>query len=359
MSKEGKDILNRLSDAFGPPGFEDEVRGIMRDELGSFCKLDTDRIGSIICTKEGYSKTPKIMLAAHMDEIGFMVQGIRPDGCATLVNLGGWRASDLPGTVVTLKTENGYLRGVIGSVPVHFTRSKPGGPPPPPTIEKLFVDFGAKDRDDAARFGVKVGTPFVPYTVSERLLPGDMYLGKGWDDRAGCAVVVESMKRLKNEKHPNTVYGVGTVQEEVGSKGAGVTRNIIKPDVAIVLEGSPANDTLGPVDEAEINLGGGPQIRFYDPTMLPNRPLVELLIKTAESHDIPYQVVVRRSGGTDGRAIQLTESGVPCVVISVVCRYIHSSAGLLSRCDFENTVELLYWFMKEYDEAKNREITTF
>ena len=358
MQEKHSDLLRKLSEAFGPSGFEDDVRGVMKDELGSFCTISNDQIGSVIFRKEGESEAPKIMLAAHMDEIGFMVQGIRDDGCASFVNLGGWRASDLPGTVVTLKTESGFLRGVIGSVPVHFTRNKAEAAPTL-TIDKLFVDFGATDRDDASRFGVKVGTPFVPLTRFERLEPGDMYLGKAWDDRAGCAVIVEGMKRLRNESHPNMVFGVGTVQEEVGCKGAAVAGSVVKPDVAIILEGSPANDTVGGESGSEIKLGAGPQIRFYDPSMLPNRPLVELLIGTAESHDIPHQVVVRRSGGTDGRLIQLVESGVPCAVVSVVCRYVHSAAGLICQRDFENTIELLYWFLKEYDEARHKKVTSF
>jgi len=358
MKDKHGDLLRKLSEAFGPSGFEDDVRSVMRDELGSFCTISNDRVGSVIFRKDGASKSPKIMLAAHTDEIGFMVQGIKNDGCAGFVNLGGWRASDLPGTVVALKTESGFLRGVIGSVPVHFTRSKTG-PAPTLTIDTLFVDFGARDRDDANRFGVKVGTPFVPYTRFERLEPGDMYLGKAWDDRAGCAVIVEALKRLRDDSHPNTVYGVGTVQEEVGCKGAVPAASIVKPDVAIVLEGSPANDTVGGEAGSEIKVGAGPQIRFYDPSMLPNRPLVELLIETAESHNIPHQVVVRRTGGTDGRQIQISGSGVPCAVVSVVCRYVHSAAGLISRTDFENSVELLYWFLKEYDEARHKEVTSF
>ncbi len=358
MQQRYKDLLRTLSEAFGPPGFEDDVRSVIRGELGSFCAVSNDRVGSVICLKKGASETPKIMLAGHMDEIGFMVQGIRDDGCAAFVGLGSWRVSDLPGTVVTLKTESGFVRGVIGSVPVHFTRnkSKSGWNP---AMAELFVDFGARDKDHARRFGVKAGTPFVPATPFEDLEPGDMYLGKAWDDRAGCAVIVEALKRLRDESHPNTVYGVGTVQEEVGSKGATVAANTIKPDVAVVVEGSPANDTVSGEKGAKINVGDGPQIRFYDPSMLPNRPLVELLIRTAESHGIPHQVVVRGTGGTDGRQIQIFGSGVPCAVVSVVCRYVHSAAGLISRTDFENTVELLYWFLKEYDEARHKEVTSF
>ncbi len=358
MQQRYKDLLRKLSEAFGPPGFEDDVRSVIRDELGSFCAVSNDRVGSVICRKKGASETPKIMLAGHMDEIGFMVQGIRDDGCAAFVGLGSWRVSDLPGTVVTLKTESGFVRGVIGSVPVHFTRNK-NKSGWDPTMAELFVDFGARDKDDARRFGVKVGTPFVPYTRFEHLEPGDMYLGKAWDDRAGCSVIVEALKRLRDESHPNTVYGVGTVQEEVGCKGAVPAASIVKPDVAVVLEGSPANDTVGGEKGAEIKVGAGPQIRFYDPSMLPNRPLVELLIKTAESHDVPHQVVVRRTGGTDGRQIQISGSGVPCAVVSVVCRYVHSAAGLISCTDFENTVELVYWFLKEYDEARHKEVTSF
>jgi len=358
MKERHKDLLRKLSEAFGPSGFEDGVRSIIKDELGSFCTVSNDRIGSIICRKKGDSASPKIMLAGHTDEVGFMVQAIRDDGCAAFVNLGSWRLSDLPGTVVTLRTESGFVRGVIGSVPVHFTRNKPNVGQSP-TIEELFVDFGAKDREDAERFKVREGTPFVTATAFEHLEPGDMYLGKAWDDRAGCAVIVEALKRLRDESHPNTVYGVGTVQEEVGCKGAAVAVNEIKPDVAIVLEGSPANDTVGGERGAKIKVGAGPQIRFYDPSMVPNRPLVELLIQTAQSHAIPHQVVVRRTGGTDGRQIQLFGSGVPCAVVSVVCRYVHSAAGLISREDFENSVELLYWFLKEYDAARQKEVTSF
>lgn len=358
MKGKFEEILSKLSEAFGPSGFEDEVRNIIRDELGSFCTVSHDLIGNVICRKAGASDSPKIMLAAHMDEVGFIVQSIRADGCASFVTLGSWRVSDLPGTVVTLMSDSGPVRGVIGSVPVHFTRQKQSGPPSM-TLESLFVDFGAKDREAAAGFGVKVGTPFVPETSFSRLVPGERFLGKAWDDRAGCAVMVETLKRLRDEDHPNTVFGVGTVQEEVGSRGAVVAASLVKPDISIILEGSPANDTVQGEGAADIRVGDGPQIRFYDPSMLPNRSLVEMLVKTAETHGIPHQVVVRRTGGTDGRQVQLEGAGVPCVVLSVVCRYAHSAAGLISEKDFENTVELLYWFLKEFDEERQREVTSF
>jgi len=358
MKGKFEEILCKLSQAFGPSGFEGEVRGIIRDELGSFCTVSHDLVGSVICRKVGASDSPKIMLAAHIDEVGFIVRSLRADGCASFVTLGSWRVSELPGTVVTLKSDSGPVRGVIGSVPVHFTRHKQPDASSR-TLEDLFVDFGAKDREDAARFGVKVGTPFVPETSFARLEPGERFLGKAWDDRAGCAVMVESLKKLRDEAHPNTVFGVGTVQEEVGSKGAVVAANIVKPDISIVLECSPANDTVEGEGAADMRVGDGPQIRFYDPSMLPNRSLVELLVKTAEAHGIPHQVVVRGTGGTDGRQIQLEGPGVPCAVMSVVCRYAHSPAGLISEKDFENTVELLYWFLKEYDEERHREVTSF
>lgn len=359
MEDQRENVLRSLSEAFGPPGFERDVRQIISDELGSFCEISHDRVGSIICHKKGTTGPLKVMLAAHMDEIGFMVRFVKDDGCASFVPLGGWRASELPGMVVILGAKSGYVKGVIGSVPVHFTRSKPAQEQAGADINQMFVDFGAKDKEDAKRFGVGPGTPFIPCTSFSRLEPGEMYLGKAWDDRAGCAAMVEAVKRLADDPLPHSIYAVGTVQEEVGAKGAMASANLIKPDVAIVVEGSPANDTVGGEGNWTMKVGDGPQIRFYDPTLVPNRGLVELMIETAETHNIPYQVVVRDSGGTDGKSVQISGHGVPCAVISVVCRYIHSAAGLMDRRDFDNTVELLYWLLKEYDETKHARIASF
>jgi len=351
MQDEPKQLLASLSEAFGPPGFEDDVRKVIADKLGSFCRVDYDLVGSIVCRKDGASPSPKIMLAAHMDEVGFMVQAVRDDGCATFVGLGSWRVEELPGMVVLLKTETQLIPGVIGSVPVHFTRGRRPEELPRPSFERLFVDFGAADKQHAERLGVRPGVPFVPATRFSVLADADLYLGKAWDDRAGCGVMVEVVRRLRADSHPNAVYAVGTVQEEVGSKGALTAARLVSPDIALILEGGPADDTVERHGPPQGKLGHGPQIRYYDPSMLPNRALTNLVVKTAESLGIPYQLLVRRSGGTDGRKIQITGPGVPCAVISLPCRYVHSPAGVLSRKDFDLAVELVRSFILQYDEA--------
>jgi len=359
MTDRIEELLGRASEAFGPPGFESDVRQIIKSELDPFCDVSYDKMGSVICRKKGTSSSPKVMIAAHMDEVGFMVEAVRPDGAASFVQLGGWSAEELPGTAVTLRTDQGDLRGVIGSIPVHFRRGKTPDAQMKFAADQMFVDFGAKNGEDAERFGVRPGTPVVPFTEFSKLDPGDMYMGKAWDNRAGCVVMIETIHRLRHEDHPNEVYAVGTVQEEVGARGARTSSRLIEPDLAIVLEGSPARDTLNVSNTQGAEVGKGPQIRYYDPTMVPNRALVDLVIETAERHGIQYQVVVRRDGGTDGQSIHTTGVGVPSMVISVPCRYIHSPASLMSGTDLENTVQLLLSFLKEYDAAAHKKLGEF
>ncbi|MCD6325992.1 M20/M25/M40 family metallo-hydrolase [bacterium] len=359
MTNHREELLRKLSEAFGPPGFEGDVRKIIADELGSFCEVSYDNIGSIICEKKGRDDGLKVMLAAHMDEVAFMVQSVRDDGCASFVPLGGLSAEELPGTIVTLRTHIGDLRGVIGSIPVHFKRGMSASDKPKVRVDDLFIDFGAKDKADASRFGVQPGTPCVPSTSFSELKPGNMCLGKAWDDRAGVATMIEALKGVRDEALSCSVFGVGTVQEEIGAKGAITSANMIEPDLAIILEGSPASDTVKAGSSLGSKLGNGPQIRFYDPSMMPSRSLVEMLADIAEAHNIQHQLVVRRSGGTDGQRIQLAGRGVPCVVVSVVCRYVHSPAGVIARSDFDHTVDLISCFLRDFSRKKYEQVISF
>ena len=346
MSDDLVGLLKVLTEAHGVPGYEAEVREVMRRLLEGLGEIEQDNIGSLICRRgEG---GPRVMLAAHMDEIGFMVKHITPEGFIRFTPLGGWFDQVLLGQRVVIKTHKGDVIGVIGAKPPHLLppdeRKK--------VVEKkdMYIDIGATSAKEVEEAGVRIGDPIVPLAPFQVLASGKAYLAKAFDDRVGCAVLVEVMRRLAREGHPNTVYGVATVQEEVGLRGAATSVEKVNPEVALILESDIAGDVPGiKPEESTVKLGGGPTIVVYDARMIPNLRLRDLAVETARAMGIPIQFSVIEGGATDGGVIHLHKGGVPTLVLGVPARHIHSHGGIVHRDDVEQAIALVTALVQRLD----------
>jgi endoglucanase len=332
-------ILRELSEATGVSGNEREVRAVVLDAIQKHMdEVRVDTMGNVLTLKHGADgpDSPtighRVMLSAHMDEVGLMVVGYDNDGFLQVNAVGGIDPRLLPGTLLQVGPDR--IPGVIGTKPIHLLKEKEGQKVP--QIKDLVVDIGAKDKDEAQRL-VPLGT-YAHFATQFREL-GPTVSGKAFDDRAGCAVLVEL---LRSERFHFDLHAAFTVQEEVGLRGARVAAYAIKPDCAFALEGTIADDMPKDKDASPTTeLGKGPAITVMDRSFLADRRLVRLLTDTAEELDIPYQIKQPGIGGTDAGAIHLTREGVPSVTVAVPCRYIHSPVALLSVDDFNNTVRLM------------------
>jgi endoglucanase len=332
------DLLKRLTEADGVPGFETEVRDAFLDEVGDGVEWIRDRMGSVIAKKPGTSPRPHVMLDCHLDEVGFIVQHITPTGFLKFLPLGGWWGHILPAQRVRVGAAGGKkIMGVIGSTPPHFLPAERRSQVL--DVRDMFIDIGASSRAEAESWGVRVGTWAAPYSPFTPLENGDLLLAKAFDNRVGCALCIESVRDASD--HPNTLFGSGSAQEEVGLRGARTAAETIDPDVAIVLECPPADDTPGfNPDETQGALGGGVQIRAYDPTMIANPQFVDFTLNVAREESIPHQLTVRASGGTNAGSIHVHDRGVPSVVIGVPARYIHSHTSILHTSDYAAAIRL-------------------
>ncbi len=332
------DLLKRLSEAHGVPGSEGEVRGILRQELSKFCAIEEDRMGNLIARK-GEGKR-RIMLAAHTDEVGLMVKHIDNEGFIRFATLGGFFDQTLLSQRVLVHTSKGRLYGVIGSKPPHILKEEEKKK----VIEykEMFIDIGAKDEEAAKKRGVRVGD-YITFDRSFRTLGGDYITGKAFDDRLGCAAMVEVVRAVRPKKDIS-IYAVGTVQEEVGLKGARTAAYKLNPDIAIVLEVTVATDFPGAKEDVKAALGKGPAITIADASgrgLITHPEVKDLLFSTAEKHKIPYQPEVSEGGTTDASAIHLTREGIPSGVVSIPTRYLHSPVEVANLSDIKNAVKLV------------------
>lgn len=359
MSKldETLTMLKDLTDAKGIPGNEKEPREVMKKYISSHAdEVTQDHLGSLIAKKTGEENGPKVMVAGHLDEVGFMVTRIDKNGFIFFQPVGGWWNQVMLAQRVTIMTREGDITGVIGSKPPHILSAE--ARKKPVDIKDMFIDIGASSKDEAEEFGVRPGDSIVPYFEFTQMKNEKVLLAKAWDNRIGCAIAIEVLKRLKNESHPNVVYGVGTVQEEIGLRGAGTSAHVIQPDIGFGVDVGVAGDMPGVDDkDASSELGKGPQIVLYDASMVSHKGIRDLVIDTADEHNIPYQYESMPGGGTDSGKIHLTGNGVPSLSITVPTRYIHSHAAMLHRDDFENTVELLVHVIKKLDKETVETLT--
>ncbi|MDI6847407.1 MAG: M42 family metallopeptidase [Candidatus Bathyarchaeia archaeon] len=331
------ETLEKLSNACGVAGREEEVRSLMKKFLKSHVdEIKEDKLGNVIGIKKGKKKAPKVMLAAHMDEIGLLVKTISKEGFLQFAKIGGIDDRILLAQKVIVYTEKGPLHGIIGSKPPHIQKEEERKKII--TCDELFIDVGAENREEAKKMGVRIGDP-IGFDIKFAKVGKSIVVGKAFDDRVGCAVMVETIKRLK--KTESTVYAVGTVQEEVGLRGATTAAFRICPDVGIALDVTVAGDVPGVKEVAvPIKLRKGPSLTIADYGLIAHPKVLRLLIDAAEENKIPYQLETGLPGSTDAARISLTREGVPSGVISIPTRYIHSPSSLLSLKDAEDAVKL-------------------
>jgi endoglucanase len=343
-------LLKELTEANGIPGYEAPIREVVRKYLNPLGAISQDKIGSVICEKNGTSKAPRVMLAGHMDEIGFMVKHITKEGFIKFLPLGGWFDQVLLGQRVIIQTRKSEVVGVIGAKPPHMLSAEDRRK----VVEKkdMYIDIGATSKDEVDEAGIRPGDPIIPQADFTPMANGKTYLSKAFDDRVGVAMIISALQELQSQEHPNSIFGVATVQEEIGLRGATTSARAVDPDVAIVLEVDIAGDIPGIKDEeSSIKLGGGPTVLIYDARMVPNLALRDFLIDTAEELDIPIQLSSILAGATDGGAIHLHKTGVPTVVLGVPSRHIHSHSSMIHRDDYDQAVRLLVALLKRLDEA--------
>lgn len=336
--------LEKLSNACSVAGREDEVRGLMKKFLKPYVdEVEEDRLGNVIGMKKGKKNAPKVMLAAHMDEIGLLVKTISKEGFLQFTKIGGIDDRILLAQKVMVYTEKGQLHGIIGSKPPHIQKEEERKKIV--TYDKLFVDIGAKSKEEVRKMGVKIGDP-ISFDIKFAKIGRDIVIGKAFDDRVGCAAMIEAMKQLKKAK--STVYAVGTVQEEVGLRGAATAAFGIHPDVGIAIDVTVAGDMPGVREtDVPIKMRKGPSITVADRGLITHPKVLRLLIDAAEENKIPYQLETGLPGSTDAARISLTREGVPSGVISIPTRYIHSPTALLSIKDTENSVKLIVAAIQE------------
>jgi putative aminopeptidase FrvX len=348
MNEQTLELFKTLTELQGAPGNEHLVRKFMKEQLVQYSdEIVQDKLGSIFGVKKGDVNGPTIMVAGHMDEVGFMVTGVTDNGMIRFQTLGGWWSQVLLAQRVQIMTDNGPVIGVIGSIPPHLLdeakRSKPM------EISNMLIDIGADDREDAERIGIRPGQQIVPICPFTPMANPKKILAKAWDNRYGCGLAVELLKELKDEKLPNLLYSGATVQEEVGLRGAQTAANMINPDIFFALDASPANDMSG--DKKEFGqLGKGTLLRILDRSMVTHRGMREFVLDTAETNKIPYQYFISQ-GGTDAGRVHTSNEGVPSAVIGICSRYIHTAASIVHVDDYAAAKELLVKLVKACDKT--------
>ena len=364
MNDRSSAFLEDLCNSFGPSGFEKEPARMVRDYVGRHSdEVFSDNLGSLLFTKKGSVDRPVVLLPAHVDEIGFIVSSVNELGYLTFNPLGDWFDQVLLGQRVRVRTARGMVPGVIAAKPPHLL---------PPEVRskvvpqnRMFIDVGASNEDEAKAMGIRMGNPIVPdssyKTIRKKVFSNGrttgsdtIAIGKAFDNRSGIFIVAEVVRILKEDRirHPNSVVGAATTQEEVGLRGARTTANLVKPDVCLTIDVDLAGDVPGIEDkDAPTKMGLGPSVTTYDSSMVPNQGLLELVEEVADHAKIPYQLSQTGGdgGATDAGIIHISNAGCPSVVIGVPMRHMHSHVGMMSLADVENTVRLLVEVVKRLD----------
>ncbi|OXS73963.1 M42 family metallopeptidase [Domibacillus enclensis] len=348
MNQETKEMFKTLTELPGAPGNEHAVRAFMKKEIEPYAdSIIQDHLGSVFGVKNGDEKGPRIMVAGHMDEVGFMVTAITENGMIRFQPLGGWWSQTILAQRVHIWTDKGPIDGVISSTPPHLLtdaqRSKPMD------IKNMMIDIGADDQADAKAIGIKPGQSILPASSFTPLANPKKIMAKAWDNRYGCGLAIELLKELNGKQLPNMLYSGATVQEEVGLRGAQTAAHLINPDLFFALDASPANDASGDKNEFG-QLGKGVLLRIFDRSMVTHGGIRDYVLDTAESNHIPYQYFVS-PGGTDAGRVHTTGNGVPSAVIGICSRYIHTHASIIHTDDYDAAKELLVKLVQQMDQA--------
>jgi len=348
MNEESLALFKTLTELPGAPGFESEVRAFMKTQLSKYSnEVIEDNLGSVFGVKKGPDDGPRVMVAGHMDEVGFMVTQITDQGLLRFQPLGGWWNQVLLAQRVQVITPNGPVPGVISSIPPHLLSDEQRKKPM--EIKNMLIDIGADDKEDAKRIGIRPGLPVVPVCPFTPMANNKKILAKAWDNRYGCGLAIELLKEVQNDSLPNNLYSGAHVQEEVGLRGAQTASHMIRPDIFFALDASPANDMAGDKNEFG-HLGKGTLLRIFDRSYITHQGMREFLLDTAETHNIPYQYFVSM-GGTDAGRVHLSHNGVPSAVIGICSRYIHTSSSIIHVDDYAAAKALLVALVRALDKT--------
>lgn len=339
-NREYASLIASLSNANGVSGFEDEVLRVLEKESKGLGKRHRDSLLNYYIEDERDSSLPLVQLDCHSDEVGFMVRAIRPDGMLEFMAIGGWVVTNIPAHMVRVQTASGkYIPGVVASKPPHYMSD--AEKKTPLDISQLVIDIGATSAEEVRDvYRVRIAAPVVPDVTAFWDEEHDRIFGKAFDNRMGCAEVISVLSELKGEKLNVRLTGAFASQEEVGVRGATVTAQTVRPDVAIVFEGCPADDTVVPGYQVQTAVGKGPMLRHIDARMITNPRFQRFALDVAEEEGIPVQEAVRTGGSTNGSVINLTGRGVPAIVIGIPVRYAHTHYGISSVSDFVNGLKL-------------------
>ncbi len=346
------DIIRDLSNAFGPSGFEDDVVHVIK-KYCSGLDVTSDAMHNVFARlKTNTGKKPVLMLDAHTDEVGFMVQYINSKGLIGFTNIGGWVTTNIPAHTVKIKNVEGELiTGIITSKPPHFMNDaeRASGKL---DLHSIYIDVGATSREEVIKdFGIQVGDPVTPDVTFEYNKKNGTLLGKGFDNRLGCTCIIETLNALRNHKDlPVDVVGAFASQEEVGMRGARVTSQVVAPDFAIVFEGSPADDLYFDEFTAQCVMKKGVQIRHMDQSYISNPEFIRYAKKLANVGNIKHQHAVRRSGSTNAGKIHLAHKAVPVLVLGIPSRYIHTHYNFCAEEDIDAAVSLAVEVIKNLNE---------
>jgi putative aminopeptidase FrvX len=339
---ETERLLEELTNAHGVSGFEGPVREILRREWKDLLTdLHTDGLGNLIGTLSGSSDSPRVLLMAHMDEVGFLVRHIDEEGFLYIHNVGGYFDQSVLTQRLSVLTPGGEVIGYTGMKSGHILRPQERDRMIP--LADMFVDVGASSRAQAEAMGLRAGLPVAYATKFEVMNGTRRYLAKAFDDRAGLAVITEALRRLQGRSHPNQVLVAATVQEEIGLRGASVVTASTSPDIVINLEIGIASDfpLLTSKSLSQEELGKGAGIFVFDGSMIPNNKYIDWILKLADENTIAVQLESVTGYGEDAAMIQKSARGVPAVNIGIPTRYAHSQSGVIDRADYDRTVDLV------------------
>ncbi|WGI36914.1 M42 family metallopeptidase [Mesomycoplasma lagogenitalium] len=341
--------LKQYMEIEGVSRYEDEVVAALKENTkDANVEYSRDRMGSLIMTKKDHHSGPKIMLAAHMDEVGFAVLDILDNGQVRVVTIGGVWPNVVIGTKAKIITStNKELYGIFGHTSIHILEREKREKSV--NIKDLFVDFGFKDKKEAQSQGIEPGDRIYMHGETFKLFNPDLVVGKAMDNRAGVTVIDQIINRLKDEKLPNQPYFVGTVQEEVGTRGAKTSVSMIEPDIAFAIDTGASHDTYGAITGVP-KLGAGVAINMQDMETMMHPKLVNVLVDLAKKHNIPVYKYVAQGGGTDAAELQYAKGGAFTVCLSIPQRYLHSPLGVASLSDMEALINLMVEFLKVFDQ---------
>lgn len=371
MDSKSMKFLEELCNSPGPSGFEREPTRLIKEYVAQFADaIYHDKMGNLFFEKVGKNDGPRILMPGHIDEIGFVITSINSLGYLTFAQLGGWFDQVLLGQRVQILAKKANIKGLIACKPPHVMDREEMKKVV--TKDKMFIDIGASNKDEAEAMGVRIGDPVVPdsrfYSITKKAFKDGksigertLLFGKAFDNRISTFLVADLVRELKERKiiFPGNVVGAATVQEEVGARGARTAAAYVKPDVAIIVDVDIAGDVPGIEPQwAASRMGEGVAITTFDATMVPNNPLKELVIDVCEKRKIPYQLTTSIGGGTDGQEIHVSNTGCPTIAIGVPIRHMHSHVAVLDTVDIDSTKRLMLELVKILDRKRVEDLTS-